>query len=89
MCGWILGVVGVHSIECEEELYSCQFLAEVAVQGEVLAVEESLDIWCDIIHPFCWVRGDLFGEAAESDHIRARGGDIFCCKWTHVRNWVD
>ena len=38
------------SVHCEEEWYPCQLLAEVAVQGEKLAVEYSLYVWGDVIH---------------------------------------
>ena len=49
------------SVYCEEERYPSQLMAEVAVQGEELAVKYSLYVWSDVIHLSSWVCGNLFG----------------------------
>ena len=78
----------MYAVKCDEELNARQPLLKIAVEGKVLAVDECLDVWRDIIHPPGWIRRDLFSKAAEAYHVRACGGDIFGGEGAHVWNWV-
>jgi hypothetical protein len=76
------------SVYDEEERYPSQLLAEVAVQGEELAVKYGLYVWSDFTHPSSWVCGDLFSAAEEADQVGCRKRDIVSCEWAHVWHWV-
>jgi len=87
----VWGVVCTYSIDGDEEVDTRAFeaLREVSVDGEELAVDESLDKGGEGIKPSRGVGRDLFDKADEADKVGACLGYIGRSVWTQVGDGMD
>jgi len=86
---WV--VVCTYSVDGDKEVYSRAFkaLREVSVDGEELAVDESLDKGGEGIKPSRGVGRDLFDESDEANKVGACLGYIGRSVWTQVGHRVN